>query len=172
MKVKLWLCASFVGVLGAGVGVATQVQATPSTASSTVLAQATFASLHISATNRTIDGKLWRTVLRTRGVSDGYVVDNKFEPGQSSGWHAHPGPSLVFVVSGSVTNYESDSPRCAGVTYQAGSSFIDAGNAGDADDAHMLRNNGTVAAETIAVQFTPNGLSRRVDEPVPNGCKP
>lgn len=147
MKVKLWLCALLVGVLGAGVGVAAEVQATPSTATSSILAQATFHSLHIKAHNRTADGKRWKTVLRTRGLTDGYVVDNTFEPGQSTGWHSHPGPSLIFVVAGAVTNYDSDAPRCAGVTYAAGSSFVDAAGGG----AHMLSNHGTVTAETIAV---------------------
>ena len=167
MKVKLWMCASLVGLLGAGVGAAAEVQATPSTATSTVLAQARVAPIDITAHNRTVDGKRWRTELETRGLTDGYVVDNKFQSGQSTGWHSHPGPSLIFVVSGSVTNYDSDAPRCAGVTYPAGTSFIDAGG----KDVHMLRNNGTVPAETIAVQFIPNGLPRRIDQPVPHGCR-
>jgi quercetin dioxygenase-like cupin family protein len=166
MKVKLWMCASFVGLLGASLGAATQVEATPSTASSAVLAQATVAAVDVTVHNRTVDGKRWRTRLETRGLTDGYVVDNKFQPGQSTGWHSHPGPSLIFVVSGSVTNYESGTPRCAGVTYQAGTSFVDAGGT----DVHMLRNDGTVPAETIAVQFIPNGLPRRIDQPVPNCC--
>jgi hypothetical protein len=171
MKMKSWVLAGLAGVLGAGLGAA-EVHATPSTATSTVLAQATVAPLHIHAHNLTLDGKRWRAVLKTRGLSDGYVVDNKFAPGQGTGWHAHPGPSLVFVVAGSVTNYESDARHCAGVTYQAGSSFIDAGNAGDADDAHLLRNDGTVPAETIAVQLIPKGLPRRSDVPLPKGCEP
>lgn len=168
MKVKLWTCASLVGVLGVGVGAAAEVQATPSTATSTVLAQATVAPIDITTRAKTLDGKRWRAELETRGLTDGYVVDNKFDPGQSTGWHSHPGPSLIFVVSGSVTNYDSDAPRCVGVTYRAGSSFIDAG---DADDSHMLRNDGKVVAETIAVQFIPNGQPRRIDKPVPHGCK-
>ena len=107
--------------------------------------------------------------LETRGLTDGYVVDNKFLPGQSTGWHSHPGPSLIFVVSGSVTNYDSDAPGCAGVTYTAGTSFIDAGGT----NVHMLRDDGTVPAETIAVQFIPSGQPRRIDQPVvPDGCSP
>jgi hypothetical protein len=166
VKVKLWMCASLVGVLGVGVGAAAEVQATPSTAKSTVLVQARIAAIDISAHNTTADGKRWRAELETRGLTDGYVVDNQFLPGQSTGWHSHPGPSLIFVVSGSVTNYDSHALRCAGVTYPAGTSFIDAGGT----DVHMLRNDGTVPAETIAVQFIPNGLARRVDQPVPHGC--
>ena len=34
-------------------------------------------------------------------------------------------------------------------------------------DVHMLRNNGTVQAETIAVQFLPKGADRKIEEPDP-----
>jgi hypothetical protein len=38
------------------------------------------------------------------------------------------------------------------------------------DDVHMLRNEGTDVAETIAVQFIPQGVPRRTDEPEPSNC--
>lgn len=166
MKTKLWIPASFAAALAVGVGGAAEVQATPSTSTSTVLAQATVAPIDITVHNRTANGKRWRAELETRGLSDGYVVDNKFEPGQSTGWHSHPGPSLIFVVSGSVTNYDSGAPGCQGMTHQAGTSFVDAGGT----DVHMLRDNTGAPAETIAVQLIPNGLPRRVDKPAVNGC--
>jgi hypothetical protein len=168
MKVMLWMYASVVGVLALGVGGSAAVQATPSTVTSTILVQATINPLDIAADNVTAAGKQWRAELETRGLTDGYVVDNKFTSGQSTGWHSHPGPSLIFVVSGSVTNYNGSAPGCPGVTYQAGSSFVDQGDT----HVHMLRNDGVAAAETIAVQFIPNGLARRLDKPVPSGCRP
>ena len=105
-------------------------------------------------------------LLATFGVTDGYVVENDFQPGRTTGWHSHPGPSLIFVVTGSVTNYESDQPYCKGVTYAAGTTFVDSGG----KDVHELVNNGTTAAETIAVQFIPQGQPRRIDEPEPSNC--
>jgi quercetin dioxygenase-like cupin family protein len=99
-------------------------------------------------------------------MTDGYVVENDFQPGQTTGWHSHPGPSLVFVVTGSVTNYVSDQPHCKGVTYSAGTTFVDSGGT----DVHELVNAGTTAAETIAVQFIPQGQARRIDEPEPSNC--
>ena len=95
--------------------------------------------------------------LRTHGLTDGYVVDNTFGPGDTSGWHSHPGPSIIFVVHGTVTNYDSDVPNCAGQVYAAGSSFTDPGGR----DVHMLKNEGTQLAETIAVQFLPAGAARK-----------
>jgi hypothetical protein len=166
MRTTPWVTASLATALVAGVGGAAEVQATPSTSTSTVLAQATVAPIDVAVHNRTAAGKRWRAELETRGLSDGYVVDNVFQPGQSTGWHSHPGPSLIFVVSGSVTNYDSHAGGCRGVSHPAGTSFVDPGGR----DVHMLRDDADVPAETIAVQLIPNGLPRRVDQPAPNRC--
>ena len=32
----------------------------------------------------------------------------------STGWHTHPGPSLVIVTQGTVTEYDGDDPNCGG----------------------------------------------------------
>ena len=82
-------------------------------------------------------------------------------------WPAPAGPSLIFVVAGTVTNYTSDDPTCTPHVYTAGSSLVDPGG----DDVHILRNEGSVAAETIAVQFLPQGVPRRIDvTPAPGNC--
>jgi len=154
--------AAAVGVAGSSI----PVQATPSTAASTMLATASIAPTRVFATNHTATGQRWAAFLATRGKTDGYVVKNDFLPGQKTGWHSHPGPSLIFVVSGSVTNYESDQPQCRGVTYSAGTTFVDQGGA----DIHELVNTGAVPAETIAVQLLPQGTPRRIDEPEPANC--
>jgi hypothetical protein len=65
-----------------------------------------------------------------------------------------------------MTNYSTDAPGCAPQVYSAGSSFVDLGG----NDSHLLRNEGTVNAETIAFQMIPNGATRRIDEPVPAEC--
>jgi quercetin dioxygenase-like cupin family protein len=108
----------------------------------------------------------WRARVRTHGFSDLYVIDNTFTPGGTTGWHSHAGPSLIFVVAGQITNYHGDDPNCTPHVYSAGESFTDAGGS----DMHMLRNNGTVNAETIAVQFLPKDATRRIDEPDPLNC--
>ena len=94
------------------------------------------------------------------------MIDNKFEVGGTSGWHSHPGPSLIFVVAGQITNYLGNDPSCTPHVYTAGQSFTDEGGT----DVHMIRNNGTVQAETIAVQFLPKGTDRKIDEPDPLNC--
>src|SRR4029450_1900255 len=104
--------------------------------------------------------------LRTKGQSDVYVVSNTFAPGGQSGWHTHPGPSLITVKSGTITAYEGDDPNCTPHIYQAGSGFVDPGG----DHVHLLRNEGSVQAETIAVQILPAGAARRIDAPDPGNC--
>jgi quercetin dioxygenase-like cupin family protein len=174
MKSK-WMLAVLVVALGAGV-YGGAVLATPAGGLTTsTLAKATVGDLNLNGhalmTTTTPDGRqrvsgLWIASLRTLGLSDVYVIDNKIAPGGTTGWHSHPGPSLVFVVAGTVTNYSSDEKNCAPQTYTAGQSFTDPGG----DDSHVLHNEGTTVAETIAVQFLPTTATRRIDEPAPSGC--
>lgn len=175
MKSK-WIWVLAVVVLGAGVYGGT-ILATPAVGlSTTTLAKATAGDLdlrgHAILTTVGKNGKphpsgIWLAWLKTHGLSDIYVVDNKIAPGGSTGWHSHAGPSLIFVVAGAVTNYMSDDPSCSPHVYPAGSSLVDPGGG----DQHILRNEGTDTAETIAVQFLPTGATRRIDEPtVPANC--
>jgi len=174
MKSK-WVMALVVVLVGAG-AYGGAVLATPSNGLSTsTLAKATASDLnltgHAVVTTVGKDGKtrptgIWLSWLKTFGLSDLYVIDNKILPGGTTGWHSHPGPSLIFVVAGAVTNYVGDEPGCPPHVYAAGSSFVDAGGT----EVHTLRNEGTVDAETIAMQFLPQGAARRIDEPVPAGC--
>jgi hypothetical protein len=154
------------------------VLATPSSGQgTTILAKATVDDLDLSGRALTTavgrDGKphpngVWLAWIKTHGLSDLYVVDNTFAPnGGTSGWHSHLGPSLIFVRAGTVTNYSSDEPGCAPHVYTAGQSFVDPGG----DDEHMIRNEDpSVTAETIAVQFLPQGVDRKIDKPAPDGC--
>jgi hypothetical protein len=162
-----WIAVGAALTAATGVVVSSSpVQATPSTSTSKVLAQAPIGGLRVVAANKTVSGQPWAALLATYGISDGYVVENTFQPGQSTGWHSHPGPSLIFVVTGSVTNYQSDVPNCKGVTYLAGTTFVDSGGT----DVHELVNDGKTPAETIAVQFIPQGQARRIDKPKPSNC--
>ena len=132
--------------------------------STTILARSPFDQIHVTA--RTPAPGRWKAQLKTHGQSDAYVVDNKFPPGASTGWHSHPGPSLIFVVTGTVTNYPGDDPSCTPRTYSKGDGFIDPGGA----HLHMLRNETDAAAETIAVQLLPKDAARRIPADAPSGC--
>src|SRR6266480_4620114 len=56
----------------------------------------------------------WLLHTRVRGDSDLYVTQHTFQPGGQTGWHSHPGPSLITVVEGTLTVYHDD---CTFTTY-------------------------------------------------------
>jgi quercetin dioxygenase-like cupin family protein len=155
-----------VGALVAAALVVVPARATPSSgATTTILTKSLFDEIHVKARAHTAD--LWKAQLKTHGQSDVYVVDNKFAPGGTAGWHSHPGPSLILVVAGTVTNYLGDDPNCTPHTYTAGAGFIDPGSG----HVHLLRNETGAPAETIAVQLLPKDADRRIDVPVaPGNC--
>jgi len=107
-----------------------------------------------------------KTLIDTKGPSDLHVVSNVIALGGHTGWHTHPGPSLITVKSGTITAYEGDDPTCTGRVYTAGQGFVDPGDG----HIHILRNEGAVAAETVAVQLLPHGAGRRIDVPDPGNC--
>jgi hypothetical protein len=167
---KKWLAAGLTVALGAGVTASAVLATAQSGQTTTTLATAPLAPFAIKSHYRpdpqTSPPTSWSAFLKTKSVTDGYVVDNNFTAGGTTGWHTHQGPSLIFVVSGTITNYRDAKGVCSAVNYPAGSAFIDAGG----NDIHMLKNNTTSPAETIAVQLIPHGLARRIDEPQPGDC--
>ena len=107
----------------------------------------------------------WDVKLQTKSQSDVYVTRNSIAAGGNSGWHMHPGPSLITVTVGEIVAYDSDDPLCSPRVHRAGEGFVD-----DGDHAHILRNESGAPAETVAVQFLEQGAVRRIDAPAPNNC--
>ena len=145
MKSKwLWALLGVLAVVGVYAG--TVLATPPSGQSTTTLARAPFEPLRIKA--QSDPANIWRLKLKTHGTSDFYVIDNTFAAnGGTSGWHSHPGPSLIFVVSGTITNSMSNGHHCMQQDYTAGQGFVDEGG----DMVHKVTNNGSVPARTIAV---------------------
>jgi hypothetical protein len=159
-----WILALALGAVGSA-AYAGDVLATPSSGlSTTILAESQFSSFFAEGH---AFPPAWGALMAAYGHTDVYVVDNKLDPGGTTGWHSHPGPSLILVVAGQVTNYTTEDRNCAGHSYTAGQGFIDSGG----KDEHTLRNNGTTEAETIAVQLIPHGAPRKIDAPTnPTNC--
>jgi quercetin dioxygenase-like cupin family protein len=99
--------------------------------------------------------------IKTKGPSDVYTVYNSIMPGGHTGWHSHPGPSIVSVVSGTATEYHADDLSNPEV-HAAGTSFVD-----DGEGAHILVNAGTTTLVTVAFQIIPADAPRKNDEPAP-----
>ena len=106
----------------------------------------------------------WHLKLDAKDPTDLVVTRIAIGPGGSSGWHTHPGSSLVTVTEGTITLY--DAHLCTGRTVGVGETFIDEGGG----HLHLVRNETAVPAAVGAVQLMPRGVPRRIDEPRPNNC--
>jgi len=120
------------------------------------------------------DRKVWISLEKTSGDSDLYIQNNTWDAPQpdqpipNTGWHSHPGHSLIIVTAGTLTDYEADDPTCTPHVYTAGMAFVDPGGS----HAHIIRNEGNVVAQNIAVQLIPTGQPRRIDLTTPPGNCP
>lgn len=107
----------------------------------------------------------WELELKTEGPSELGVSELKIVPGGHSGWHSHPGPSLVIVKSGTLTFYRGDDSTCTGRLQPAGSAFVDPGGV-----VHIARNEGSVDLVLLTTRLIPSGAAARIDEPDPGNC--
>jgi quercetin dioxygenase-like cupin family protein len=60
-----------------------------------------------------------RAINQAHGTN-GVLQHGHFAPGQSTGWHTHPGPNIVFVASGSFTLIDE---HCIETQYGPGQGF-------------------------------------------------
>jgi hypothetical protein len=110
--------------------------------------------------------RIWLSLQKTKGPSDLYVQSNVWQPGGTTGWHSHPGHSLITVTAGTLTAYEGHDQSCTPKAYTQGMGFLDPGG----DHVHVLRNEDSVEARTITVQLIPADATRRIDAEGPAGC--
>ena len=81
----------------------------------------------------------------------------------STGWHSHPGKTLVVVQSGTFTVYHDN---CHAMTYGPGESFVELPSS-----VHVGRNETDSSVQLGVVYFdVPIGGSPRIDQPQPEGC--
>jgi hypothetical protein len=158
----LWTLIGALAIAGIYAG---KLLATPASGfTATTVAFARFDEIDVK--NHNLPASDWHSRQKTNGVSDVYVQSNVWQPGGTSGWHTHPGHSLILVTAGTVTAYDADDPSCTPHVYTMGEGFVDAGG----DHAHVIRNEGTVEARTIAVQLIPALATRRIDVAAPGNC--
>ena len=72
-------------------------------------------------------------------------------PGSTTGWHTHPGPVFINVVSGSVTFYELDDPTCTPRVVTAGQGYVDTGH------GHIGRNETGLPAKDVTISIVAVG---------------
>ena len=145
--------------------------ATPASAGfvSEILGRSFFERIRVSTAHNDDDDVVTANLVKilAKDPSDVYMVRNTVAPGADSGWHTHPGPSIVMVTSGTASVYEGDDPSCTPVAVPAGTGFIDAGGT----HVHLVRNAGSVPLVTVAFQIIPTGAARRIDAANPGYCQ-
>jgi hypothetical protein len=107
----------------------------------------------------------WHVEIKGKPAIDLAVQSIVFQPGGQSGWHSHPGPVFIQVVSGTMTFYESDDPACTPIVRTAGQGYLDVG-----EHAHIARNETAAPAQNVVTYFAPPGAALRIDQPSPGNC--
>jgi len=92
------------------------------------------------------------------------VADFTFGPNSSTGWHTHPGKTLVTVKTGTFTVYHARD--CSRHVYGPGDAFVELPST-----VHVGRNETGSTVELGVVFFgVPIGGSPRIDHPQPTNC--
>jgi quercetin dioxygenase-like cupin family protein len=103
------------------------------------------------------------TRLRAKADTNTVVAEFTFGPNSSTGWHTHPGKTLVTVQSGTFTVYHDN---CRSHTYGPGDAFVEIPSS-----VHVGRNETDDPVELGVVFFSvPIGGSPRIDQPQPDSC--
>lgn len=92
------------------------------------------------------------------------VASFTFGANSSTGWHTHPGKTLVTVKSGTFTVYHARD--CEPMVYGPGDAFVELPST-----VHVGRNETGSVVELGVVFFgVPIGGSPRIDQPQPEDC--
>lgn len=121
----------------------------------------------------TIRDKALDFKLRAEEPTDVALVEASLDPGGSTGWHGHPGPSLVIVRSGELTMYQPRrgddddavrQSRCLEHTFKTGRAFV------HPSTTHNFVNKGSAKLEFYIVYFAPPAAPLLRDEQAPPEC--
>ena len=105
-----------------------------------------------------------RVKLFARPDANTIVAKFTVGPNSSTGWHTHPGRTLVTVKSGTFTVYHAED--CAPMVYEPGDAFVELPTT-----VHVGRNETTLPVELGVVFFrVPIDGSPRIDQPQPANC--
>lgn len=106
--------------------------------------------------------------LDTKGPIEVAVQRIVAVPDATFGWHSHPGPTIVTVLSGTLSFYHAEDCTHE-IQFTAGQSFSNL-----PDEIHLARNEGAVDVVLYASYFVPLTTPRvalRINQPSPGaGC--
>lgn len=92
------------------------------------------------------------------------VRDGVYRPGETSGWHRHPGLHVVTVLTGVLTVYDGE---CIAHTYGPGETYI------GGHEPHLARNEGTDETRMVITSVSDTGgmNPQTIPAPLPDGCQ-
>jgi hypothetical protein len=159
-RMRLPFAAAATALLLAATGVTVVLASAPSGVSPTVLARGTYDAFKVMSYPEA--GGLFKA--EAKAPIDLVVRRHEYIAGGSTGWHAHPYPVFVTVISGAVTFYDYDDPTCMPTVVTAGHGYVDSGR------GHLGRNETGQPAVDISVIMAPVGAVFRseLDAPNPN----
>ncbi len=152
---KLLVVSGFAAVLAA----VTNVSASPAVGvTPTLLSRGTYEPFKVKTEHDSpvdFDAK-------SKAPMDILVREHDYTPGASTGWHTHPGPVFISVLSGSLSFYEYDDPTCTPKVVVAGHGYVDSGH------GHIAVNTSGQPAVDVSVILAPVGSPFRGELPAPN----
>jgi quercetin dioxygenase-like cupin family protein len=101
-----------------------------------------------------------------RHPSNVVTVRIDFRAGDTTGWHSHPGPVFVQVVSGAVTLRHAAHGRCLSQVVRAGHGFFETPGA-----VHVAENPRPAPAVLYATFVLPPNAGPEVSAPIPAPCR-
>jgi len=149
-----------VGLMG-GALATTSSMLTVETARGPLVDRQLHVNWHFDASNAKVQ-------LNTKGAIEVAQQRIVAEPGETFGWHSHPGPTIVTVLSGTLSFYHAE--NCTErIAYGPGQSFSNL-----PDEIHLARNEGATDLVIHAMYFLPlttPPVVIRIDQPSPGaGC--
>ncbi len=113
-----------------------------------------------------IHDKSMKLKIKAKEPTDVALVKAILGPGGFTGWHGHPGPSIVIVKSGELTMYEPRRGVCVARTFGPGKAFV------HPEHAHNFVNTGAATAEFYVAYFIPAGAAPLLNDvtPAPAEC--
>lgn len=94
--------------------------------------------------------------------------EGTLQPGGTTGWHTHPGPTFVAFAQGEGTVYHVSGSGCPPMKIGAGTGFSQMPTL-----VHVLRNDGSVPIVVYTLYVLPRGTPNtgiRIDQPQPAAC--
>lgn len=156
MKIKLLFAialALMVTLIGAGSATATP----PSGLTSELLARGAAGKFRVKGQNLDM-------TIKAKEPTDLAMVKATLTANGYTGWHKHPGPSLVVVKQGTLILREPHHGRCASHTYGPGQAFV------HPEGVHNFVA-GSEGAEFFVTYFVPAGAAPLLtDAATPRGC--